>query len=465
MGSMQKNKRELIYTKLADTLRGQILSGEVKAGEFLLSENELCRIYGISRISVRKSFEILLQEGLIIKKVGLGTMVSSEVKGTTGTVPTRQTLKILSPSPSHFFKLGMTYIIEAFEREYPHVDVKLLELPGYNTWDSLDYLQEFGVNPDLIMVTDRMYKNLPNLDSFTRLNKAVERYSDLFYPRLLNYFTEHKSIFAVPITFSPVFMMYNPKLFGKFGVAEPQPDWSIEQLLDAAKQLSVDTNNDGIIDQFGLSLSTSSTRWTIIALQNGVDFKRIKENPEPLRKTLSMLHHLLYNDRVATLRTYSHSDRIYEPFIHGKAAMTLTTTIEAEIWRRETSGFNPLPVPVRMGPLPGTILVSNALMIPRTCSDPELAQAFIRSAVRLDVQEKISRTAGFLSVLMPVYDQIEDKSIIDMLSLKNSKLEHAFFMDEFLPDFDVLEQMEAEMRAFWNGYESVDEVMERLLRL
>lgn len=53
------------YQQVAVWLRGQIESGELRAGEVLPSEKELMDVTGLARITVRKSIRALREEGLI----------------------------------------------------------------------------------------------------------------------------------------------------------------------------------------------------------------------------------------------------------------------------------------------------------------------------------------------------------------------------------------------------------------
>ena len=54
--------KKLKYTQLMDDLKNQILSGQIKAGEKLPSENVLSAKYGVSRQTVRKALQILENE-------------------------------------------------------------------------------------------------------------------------------------------------------------------------------------------------------------------------------------------------------------------------------------------------------------------------------------------------------------------------------------------------------------------
>ena len=52
-----------LYVQLQNILREKILSGDYRVGEKIPPENELCEIYNVSRITVRKAIDTLVQEG------------------------------------------------------------------------------------------------------------------------------------------------------------------------------------------------------------------------------------------------------------------------------------------------------------------------------------------------------------------------------------------------------------------
>lgn len=67
-----------LYFQLRNILRERILSGEFKADERIPPEVELCRQYGVSRITVRKAIEALVQEELLYTRQGKGTFVTQQ---------------------------------------------------------------------------------------------------------------------------------------------------------------------------------------------------------------------------------------------------------------------------------------------------------------------------------------------------------------------------------------------------
>ena len=63
------------YELLAEALRQAIQNGVLQAGEFLLAERELSEKLGVSRVTVRRAFKPLLDDGQLVQKRGLGTFV------------------------------------------------------------------------------------------------------------------------------------------------------------------------------------------------------------------------------------------------------------------------------------------------------------------------------------------------------------------------------------------------------
>lgn len=74
--------KKLKYYDLMEDLRKQILSGEIKPGEKLPSENELSAEYEVSRQTVRKALQILQNEGYIYAEHGRGTFCSEMMRHT-----------------------------------------------------------------------------------------------------------------------------------------------------------------------------------------------------------------------------------------------------------------------------------------------------------------------------------------------------------------------------------------------
>lgn len=67
-----------LYFQLRNILRDRIIGGEFRADERIPPELELCRHYGVSRITVRKAIDALVQEELLYTRQGKGTFVTPQ---------------------------------------------------------------------------------------------------------------------------------------------------------------------------------------------------------------------------------------------------------------------------------------------------------------------------------------------------------------------------------------------------
>ncbi len=74
---------EILYKKIAQDIKDQIKSGQLKPDEKIPTENELSNQYGVSRITSKKALNILQDEGLIYRVQGSGSFVKESNKMST----------------------------------------------------------------------------------------------------------------------------------------------------------------------------------------------------------------------------------------------------------------------------------------------------------------------------------------------------------------------------------------------
>jgi GntR family transcriptional regulator len=69
-----------LYLQLARSLRDHISSGAIDPGGALPSERDLSEMAGLSRVTVRKGIEQLIDEGVLVRKQGSGTFVARRIE-------------------------------------------------------------------------------------------------------------------------------------------------------------------------------------------------------------------------------------------------------------------------------------------------------------------------------------------------------------------------------------------------
>lgn len=70
------NSNVPLYEQLASYIKIQIQAGVLKAGDQMITENNLCEILDISRTTVRQCMNKLVDEGLIIRRRGKGSFIA-----------------------------------------------------------------------------------------------------------------------------------------------------------------------------------------------------------------------------------------------------------------------------------------------------------------------------------------------------------------------------------------------------
>lgn len=70
-----------LYHQLEQDIAGRITGGEFAAGQMLPTEEQFCRDYGVSRITVRKALDTLMAQGLITRRRGVGSFVAERHAG------------------------------------------------------------------------------------------------------------------------------------------------------------------------------------------------------------------------------------------------------------------------------------------------------------------------------------------------------------------------------------------------
>lgn len=75
LNRIDRQSYEPAYAQLVRILLGQIAAGVFRPGDRLPSEAQLCALYGVSPMTVRRVINILVDQGVVIAEQGRGTFV------------------------------------------------------------------------------------------------------------------------------------------------------------------------------------------------------------------------------------------------------------------------------------------------------------------------------------------------------------------------------------------------------
>ena len=73
---LDRDSRTSLYQQIYEIWRQRIENGEVRPGDRIPTERELCDIYKVSQITVRQAIQMLVNEGLLVRRPRTGTRVA-----------------------------------------------------------------------------------------------------------------------------------------------------------------------------------------------------------------------------------------------------------------------------------------------------------------------------------------------------------------------------------------------------
>lgn len=116
------------YREVEEDLRYKILFGHWKPGDQIQTEEELCKIYQVSRITVRKAIHELENAGYLVRQSGKGTFVTEWQES----LAERSTLKSFTNEMQELGKKAVTIEVELNVTQADKIMAGLLNVPvGY----------------------------------------------------------------------------------------------------------------------------------------------------------------------------------------------------------------------------------------------------------------------------------------------------------------------------------------------
>lgn len=101
--------REPIYLQIAEAIRGEILSGALTEGDQVMSTTQYARTYRINPATAAKAFAELVDEGVLVKRRGIGMFVTQGAAGRLREVRRRSFIAArLDPVLREAAALGLT---------------------------------------------------------------------------------------------------------------------------------------------------------------------------------------------------------------------------------------------------------------------------------------------------------------------------------------------------------------------
>ncbi|NMO96728.1 extracellular solute-binding protein [Paenibacillus lemnae] len=481
MGRPSKQVLQERMDHMLDRLRQDIMTGRLKSGDYIPSEVALGRQFGISKESVRRALNDLVDEGVLRKIRRVGNQVTEEAGGlfihqkqpshhhtmehpleeADAVLPAAsrdQTVLRLAYYPGLEQEASLSMLIEAFERKHPGVKVELLK-----TTLPLEYARHHMADVFTVSVWDHWKQQ--QVDPRMKI-MGDPPYMEA-YPKLKEPFVSRDGrVTALPLIFSPVVLCYNTTHFAAANIPAPDEHWTWYTLLKHARTLSRELNVRGFASHI-----QSLNRWPVFLLQNGFRFGdqpngRIADSPD-LWESLRISRELLYGQqqhRTAPLLSENDHD-IERWFREGKVSMIMNTYFGMNSLRNSSMSYGAAPLPSLH--TDRTLLLVTGIACSSASRHPELARQLAAYLCGEEAQTLIRQHTVSLPALPSAWTPVQP--LLGSRPIGGMEPEEIWRRGHFYSDLDllpqVIEDMREQLKGFWSNMEDEIEAGERLTEL
>lgn len=156
----------------------------------------------------------------------------------------------------------------------PNVEIEFINIIDGGPWgrDQLQRMIAGGEAPDIMMMNTGQFEAFGSRGALADLDErvAAEDYDlDIYWPAAVEGCQIEGALYGLPKDISDHVVYINTDLFDEAGLELPENDWTWDDFREVAQQLTVDTDGDGSVDQWGISINNSVWSWGAFVVSNG----------------------------------------------------------------------------------------------------------------------------------------------------------------------------------------------------
>lgn len=304
--------------------------------------------------------------------------------------PEDRTLRVLIPAAEDLLMSQ-----EGFTREYeklrPGIKVRPILFPYQNVWQKLEFTIVANIPPDVSNIEQPNVPRFVFLDALEPLDEWIrndpEIDIDAVFPQCMNEGNWNGFQYALPTQVSTVCLWYNKTMLEKEGVAFPNRDWTLDDLVAAARKLTKDFDGDGTNDQWGFyAPPTWWNRYPAWLWMRGAelvseDGRYITFEDPRVIEGVTWLSDLVLKLKVMPPSSYLTHYSYQNLFLTGKLAMTMQTRFFMHHFWAQKNQDKIVDFEVDISELPrdvtrATCFVEEQYIMPRTLPDSRKAMAW-----------------------------------------------------------------------------------------
>lgn len=432
--------------QMIDTLRQEIIAGELPEGSFLPSEAALAQRFQMSNKSIRKGLETLVADGFISKIPRVGNKVRAQRARVTLTLACTSTIER---------DLQLSRVLDDFRKQYPWITVNTIPYSG---------LPKPGENEehhhvDVFDLDTTRFQEMREEGTYTMLEPLTE--SEDAYPFLNEAFRADGQLYIRPVTFSPIVLCYNRAHFKECGMADPHGGWTWDDLVRNAGQLSKHNNRIGFC--FHIS---SENRWPLFLLQSGGRFGWDGDRLRDIRNTklmegIQLGKQIIQNKDIFLLHASENNDELIELFMEGKISMILITYMALNDFVNVDLDYDISPLPYMHEPR--TLVVSIGLGLNRFSRNKEAARLLI-DYLSVGRGQQLLRKHSLSIPALQRMDEAETKLHFPARYALYREIISSYRMhDELNFPWRLNQLLAGQLQAYWAGLLNDDELCDRLV--
>lgn len=365
-------------------------------------------------------------------------------------------------------------IAEDFQAAHPNIKVNADVSDWESYWNKLQTLFAAGTPPDVFAMDAPLYPDWASRGVLLNLQPYIDASPGLLdglYPGPLETYKRADGYYGLPRDFQTIVLFYNKDMFDKAGVAYPTAEWTMDDLRQAAKQLTKDTDGDGKLDQWGFSpdlwdmeLFWSGAVWGYGGeILNADQTKTLIGEPKA-REAFRFIAAMVREDK--SIPDPDTSGQFgNDPFQAGVAAMTTIGHWVVPTYSEVDFKWDVSPFPT--GPAAHATSVNSAgFVIAKDSKHADAAWEFVKFAIGSTGQTRLTE----LGFAIPVLKSIAESPVF--LEQKSVSINQKVFLDATTyartkPAFKGYDEWASvvgdNLALVWTGEKAIDEALDEIV--
>ncbi len=316
-------------------------------------------------------------------------------------------------------------IVNDFEAANPDIKVNVEVADWDSYWEKLKTLLAANTPPDVFAMDAPLYLDYQTRGVLLNLQPYIDKNPgmlDGFYPVTLQAYKLEDGYYGLPRDFQTIVLFYNKDMFDAAGMPYPTADWTYDDLRNAAKTLTLDTNGDGIIEQWGfatdlwdMELSWSEAIWSWGGEVINADATKTLVGEPTAREAWQFFYDMMFVDKTIP-DTNTSGQYGTDLFQAGVAAMTSIGHWAVPGYATVDFKWDVAPLPTAPGGGRVTSVNSAGFVAAKESKEPDAAWEFIKYCLSEAGQTRLTELGLAIPVLKSVAESptFLDQTMVDI---------------------------------------------------